>query len=210
MTHRQAGRGLDVMTAAKLIRASLVAGTVAVLAAGCGSGGAGSPGTATGGGVPVVSGAPTPAATTPPATAPTVRSPSARPTTVEPTRARNLVASTAVRNQLIAAWVAAQHLNREDVAGTRPGSVYYGYLPATRTYWAVAQFTPSAEAIQHSHSPGGGPIVQFQDGPWVFSQPTGGPWRLVTDSGGVLCPGEVPRALVQVWALASPAVCRTP
>ncbi len=126
--------------------------------------------------------------------------------TVPAAAAQNLPVSATVRNQLTATWVRAQHISFADVAGTRPGSVYYGSLRSTNTSWAVADFTPSAEAI---HAPGSdGPLVQFQDGPWVFSQPADGSWKLVTDSGGMgLCPQAVPQPLAEVWHLPDPAAC---
>ncbi|HLI36742.1 MAG TPA: hypothetical protein VKV80_05290 [Streptosporangiaceae bacterium] len=95
------------------------------------------------------------------------------------------------------------------MAGTKPGSVYYGSVSPPPAYWAVASFTPSAQALAESKgNPDGGPLVQFQDGPWVFTRPAGGSWRLVTDSGGMgLCPGEVPAPLSVVWALPTPAAC---
>ncbi len=145
---------------------------------------------------------------TPSATSTTIgaSSSSATSNTVPAPAAQNLPVSTAVRNQLIASWVRAQHISFADVAGTRPGSVYYGFLRFTNTSWAVADFTPSAEAIR---APGSdGPLVQFQDGPWVFSQPADGSWKLVTDSGGMgLCPQEVPQPLAEVWHLPDPAAC---
>jgi len=144
---------------------------------------------------------------TPSATSTTIRaSSSSASNTVPAAAAQNLPVSTTVRNQLIATWVRAQHISFADVAGTRPGSVYYGSLRSTNTSWAVADFTPSAEAI---HAPGSdGPLVQFQDGPWVFSQPADGSWKLVTDSGGMgLCPQEVPQPLAEVWHLPDPAAC---
>ena len=144
---------------------------------------------------------------TPSATSTTIRaSSSSASNTVPAAAAQNLPVSTTVRNQLTATWVRAQHISFADVAGTRPGSLYYGSLRSTNTSWAVADFTPSAEAI---HAPGSdGPLVQFQDGPWVFSQPADGSWKLVTDSGGMgLCPQEVPQPLAEVWHLPDPAAC---
>ena len=144
---------------------------------------------------------------TPSATSTTIgASSSSASNTVPAAAAQNLPVSATVRNQLTATWVRAQHISFADVAGTRPGSVYYGSLRSTNTSWAVADFTPSAEAI---HAPGSdGPLVQFQDGPWVFSQPADGSWKLVTDSGGMgLCPQAVPQPLAEVWHLPDPAAC---
>jgi hypothetical protein len=117
--------------------------------------------------------------------------------------ATNLRVTPAVREQLIATWAAAQGLARKYVAGTAPGSVYYGHLTSTNTDWAVSGFTPTAAVTSSTGNLG----AAFQDGPWVFSKPAAGPWKLVTDSGGVLCPREVPAPLAKVWSLPTPRGC---
>jgi hypothetical protein len=117
--------------------------------------------------------------------------------------ANNLRVTDAVRQQLITTWALAQGLARKYVAGTAPGSVYYGHLTSTNTDWAVSSFTPIAAVKSSTGNLG----AAFQDGPWVFSKPAGGSWKLVTDSGGVLCPREVPPALAKVWSLPTPQGC---
>ncbi len=123
--------------------------------------------------------------------------------------AQNLPVKSGLFAQLVRAWTSAQHLSAADVTGTKPGSVYYALVPSTNTYWAYADFTPSADAIAKSRTAvNGGPLVQFQDGPWIFSRRGGGAWTLVTDTGGFgPCPGQVPASVFAVWALPHPAAC---
>ncbi len=123
--------------------------------------------------------------------------------------AQNLRVNSDLRAQLVRVWTGAQHLSAADVTGTKPGSVYYALVPSTNTYWAYADFTPSAGAIAKSRTAvNGGPLVQFQDGPWIFSRRSGGAWTLVTDTGGFgPCPGQVPASVFTVWALPHPAEC---
>ena len=59
---------------------------------------------------------------------------------------RNLAVNREVRNELTAAYADYRGISPADVAGTRPGSVYYAYDPATYTYWAQADFAPSSTA----------------------------------------------------------------
>lgn len=123
--------------------------------------------------------------------------------------AENLRVNPHVLAQLVSAFAAGQHLRSSDVARTKPGSVYYAFMPSTVTYWAVADFVPSAQAITQSHEAAdGGPLVQFQDGPWIFSRPQGGAWKLTTDTGGTgPCPGQVPGPVLAAWGMRIPAVC---
>jgi hypothetical protein len=62
-----------------------------------------------------------------------------------------------VRGELTAAYAGYRGISLSDVAGTRPGSVYYAYDPATYTYWAQANFLPSGTASSKV-------LVAFQDG----------------------------------------------
>ncbi|HWC34668.1 MAG TPA: hypothetical protein VG650_07550 [Mycobacteriales bacterium] len=117
---------------------------------------------------------------------------------------KSLPLTASVRKDLIAAFASAQHIQVSDVAGFEKGSAHYGRIDQTRTYWAVASFVPSRSASAQAK-------VQFQDGPFVFSElPAGGwsAWGLLTDSGGGLCPSEVPAALAQAWAMSEPSDCR--
>ena len=111
---------------------------------------------------------------------------------------RNLVISSAVRSELTAAYVAYRRISPSDVAGTRPGSVHYAYDPATDTYWALANFTPSGTASLRIN-------VGFQDGAsWGFFTKVGpGPWEAQTGGEPVVCL-EVrffPPAVLTAWSL---------
>ena len=102
---------------------------------------------------------PSVSATAPAAPAATTGAP---PSTSRHGGAENLRASPHVLAQLVSAFAAGQHLRSSDVARTKPGSVYYAFMPSTATYWALADFVPSAQAIAQSHeAASGGPLVQF-------------------------------------------------
>jgi len=88
------------------------------------------------------------------------------------------------------------------VAGTDPGSVYYGFVPSTNTYWAIAGFVPTAAASTQTQV-----AMQDEGCCGVFSQPAGGSWTYVTGFLGVPCPGQIPAALQSLWHLTSPGDC---
>ncbi|KJE21858.1 hypothetical protein FF36_03761 [Frankia torreyi] len=124
--------------------------------------------------------------------------------------ARNLPVDAALREQLVAAWVAGHQgpdsasLSRSDVASTAAGSVYYAQETGPGTYWAVADFEPSASALAKGrklNGAAGDPLIAFQDGPWLFTRPKGGSWKLAGDTGGQLCASSVPPAVAAVWNL---------
>jgi hypothetical protein len=130
--------------------------------------------------------------------------PGSRMSNPRPTGAQNLLVDDFVRNGLATAWAAGQRLQRSDVAGTRKGSVFYAYDPSSAKYWAIADFEPSASALAKHGTLNGGngdPLIQFQDGPFIFSRSAGGSWTLVGDTGGgPICP-RVPAAVIAVWHL---------
>jgi hypothetical protein len=125
-------------------------------------------------------------------------------------RAHNLPMTEAVRANLVAAFAAARDLDARFVAGTVPGSVYYGYDPGTGAYWALADFSASnAARVEHERLQGtpNDPYVAFQDGPMVLSQTTGTAWRLVTDTGGLVCTPPVPAPLLALWGVGGGGAC---
>jgi hypothetical protein len=111
---------------------------------------------------------------------------------------RNLVITSAVRNELTAAYVAHRRIAPSDVAGTRPDGVYYAYDPATDTYWGLANFTPSLTAPPRV-------LVGFQDGvSWGFFTKVGpGPWKAQLGGEPVVCLEArfFPRAVLTAWSL---------
>jgi hypothetical protein len=161
-------------------------------------------GASTGAGGPTA--APGPSASTGPSASPSTRAsagtsrPLATPTGTG--AARSLVLASSVRAQIVAAWVAGQRMEPGDVAGMQPGSAYYGYMPSTGTYWAVASFVPTpAWERKAKAAPNSRVALQFQDGPWIFSRKEGQGWRYVTDTGGTVCPPAVPAPMLAAWAL---------
>ena len=116
--------------------------------------------------------------------------------------ARTLPLPALVREHIIGAWVAGVGLERSDVAGTQPGLTYYGYLPSTKTYWAIADFDPTDSWRRRvKASPNSRAAVQFQGSPYVFSREQGQGWRFLGDTGGVVCPPNVPAPMIAVWGL---------
>lgn len=117
---------------------------------------------------------------------------------------RNLAISQSVHDALVATFATHQGFPLSYVGGEVPGSVYYAYDPGTGTYWALASYTPSAEASRaHDRLAAGSandPLIGFQDGPFKFSRAEGAAWRLVGDTGGLICPPP-PESVLAVWAL---------
>ena len=118
-------------------------------------------------------------------------------------RARNLTATAQVKDGLIQAWTGDRHIEAGDVTGTAPGSVYYGYLPATRTYWAVASFTPAPSL----RAPASSAAAVFDDQPWVLRSSPGQGWTVVGDTSGQPCARLLPAAVARVWGLSATSTC---
>lgn len=136
--------------------------------------------------------------TTLPSGLPSAASPAPSPTGKASDAAVNLPATNALRLALRQAYVSARPGVRPDeVDGPRRGTLYYAFVPATRTYWAIAWFDPSAHARYQTQ-------VNFQDGMGgaVFTRHSGGNWRAtVHERGNLPCPGDVPPSVLRAWAL---------
>jgi len=98
----------------------------------------------------------------------------------------------------------------QDVAGTVPQQVFYGEQifsgeqPATRVYWAVAAFQPSAAVLDaQSTAAGQDELAQFQDTDYVFNWKSGPTW----DELGYVSTGECPGAYVPSSVLAAWGLC---
>ena len=135
---------------------------------------------------------------TPPAPTPPASTSSASPG--ESTGIQNLLVSSAVRSQLIAAYVAMRQIPAPDVSGTEPNGVYYAYDPATNTYWALAHFTPTQ----------GDPLsVQygFQDGGDIgmFTKIGSGPWSVQSGGMPAVCIESrfFPKAVLTSWEISA-------
>jgi Domain of unknown function (DUF4232) len=121
-------------------------------------------------------------------------------TTLPPTGAENLFISPGTVDELIGAFEASRHIAASDVAGTEPGSIYYGYVPSTGTYWARAAFQPSNTAplsVDVEMQDGGGDVI--------FARPPGGAWKPIVSVGVPFCTGllhdPIPKSILAVWQL---------
>jgi len=143
------------------------------------------------------------AATTAPASAAAATSPSAS-ASPSPTGAQNLVLTDSIRAQLVAAGAKSHDLPASDYVGLVKGESYYGFDPATNTYWAGGALDPSmsSQAAQVS--------VQDDGGYYIFEEPSGGSWTAYAEGlGGIdggKCSVTVPPALVALWHWA-PGAC---
>jgi hypothetical protein len=121
-------------------------------------------------------------------------------TTLPPTAAENLFISPSTIAELVSTFESYRHVPAKDVAGANPGSIYYGYVPSSRTYWARAEFQPT-NAAPLSVS------VSMQDGAtdFIFSRPSGGAWKPVVAVGEPFCTellaDPVPKSILAVWQL---------
>jgi hypothetical protein len=111
---------------------------------------------------------------------------------------RNLPVSAAVRAQLLAAFAAYKSIPQSDVAGSRPGSTYYAYDPATATYWAMAAYDPASSVPLQVN-------VSFQDGgaQGLFKKTGSAPWRVSNGGLPAVC-AELkffPPAVLTAWSL---------
>lgn len=116
----------------------------------------------------------------------------------------NLVASDAIKADLVAAFIRFDGISAQDVLGAEPGSVYYAYVPSTGIYWALGRIEPSASAPTQV-------LVRFQDGAnyAVFAQPSGSNWSVVDLIGEPAClqAAGLPSAVEQVWHLSDSSGC---
>jgi hypothetical protein len=115
---------------------------------------------------------------------------------------QNLVATAALKTALMAAFVAHNGLPANEVAGTAPNSVYYGYVPSTSTYWAVAGFVPTANASYNTQV-----AMQDEGCCGIFTMTAGGSWTYVAGYLGAPCTGQVPASLERLWNLTPPGGC---
>jgi hypothetical protein len=137
--------------------------------------------------------------TTPSAAAPTTSA--AATSSDSPTSSngvQNLAVSTAVRSELLAAFAAVKNIPVSDVAGSTPGSIYYGYVPSTQTYWAMGSYEPaSTDSLTVK--------VSFQDGgeTGLFKKVGSAPWQAGTGGVPPFC-AEIsffPQAVLEAWSL---------
>jgi hypothetical protein len=150
--------------------------------------------------VPVPSQLPTssPSATGGPATTPAAAASTKALTATGSGGVQDLTATTSVRSALLTAYAAVKELPVSDVAGSEPGSLYYSYVPVTKTYWATASYNPVP----------GAPLavtVSFQDGgeTGLFKKVGSGPWQAVPGTDPNYCRRLrfFPRAVLAAWSM---------
>jgi hypothetical protein len=138
------------------------------------------------------------ASTPPPASASAVSSASsASAAGPSATRAVNLMLTPAIRAQLVAAAARLNSLPASAYLGLVHGESYYGFDPATNTYWAGGALDPSPSSERAQVS------VQDDGGYYVFEEPAGGSWTAtavgMTGIGGAPCRVHLPPAIVTLW-----------
>jgi hypothetical protein len=139
-----------------------------------------------------------PASTTPPAVTsaapPASASPSPSPST---TGAENLTLTDPIRAQLAAAAAKSAGLPASSYVGLVPGMSYYGFDPATKTYWAGGKPVPNPSSQRAQVS------VQDNGAYYVFEEPAGGSWTAsatgLAGVGGSTCSVHIPPALLALW-----------
>jgi hypothetical protein len=119
----------------------------------------------------------------------------------------NLVASTAVRQQLQADFTAFRSdaantpgyaaIPSSAVGGISKGTLYYAFDQTTGSYWAAASFYATLARRQPTSA-----LVGFQDGgsQAVFTRSAGEPW--VVKSVGP-CLAGLPTAVADMWGVAA-------
>jgi hypothetical protein len=138
-----------------------------------------------------------PAATTSSAIATSAVPPASVNPSPSPTGAENLVLTDAIRAQLVAAAAALNSLPASAYVGLVHGESYYGFDPATNTYWAGGALDPSPSSEQAQVS------VQDDGGYYIFEEPAGGSWTASAEGmagvAGGTCSVHIPPALVALW-----------
>lgn len=113
--------------------------------------------------------------------------------------AQNLPVTDAIKSDITAVYVAHNNLPAAQVAGTAPGSVYYGFIPSTNTYWAIASFVPTSNSSTQTQ------VAMQDDGCCgIFTMTSGGNWTFVSGFLGSPCTGQIPASLMALWDLTSP------
>jgi hypothetical protein len=110
--------------------------------------------------------------------------------------AQNLVATAAIKTQLLAAGAALHRLAPSDYTGLAKGETYYAYDADTKTYWAGTQLVPSSSSQAAQ-------VANQDDGAYnVFRRSGSGPWK-GWETGAAMHPADcqvnVPAAVIAVW-----------
>ena len=121
--------------------------------------------------------------------------PQSRPASVSNETAVNLPVNSEIRRQLLASFRIAKgdRATPPHIGGPVRGTVYYGYLPATHSYWAMAVFQLTAAATRQDQ-------VAFQDGGGTgFFQRQRGSWKVKLGNIPQPCPFHLPVPILRVW-----------
>jgi hypothetical protein len=114
-----------------------------------------------------------------------------------PTGIQNLVLTDAIRAQLVTAAATLNGLTAADYVGLVKGESYYGFDPATNTYWAGGALDPSPSSQQAQVS------AQDDGSYFIFEEQAGGSWTAHAEGmagiAGATCSVQIPPALVALW-----------
>jgi hypothetical protein len=141
----------------------------------------------------------TPAPTTSPAVAASGAPPASASASPSPstTGAENLLLTDAIRAQLTAAAARLNSLPASAYLGLVHGESYYGFDPATHTYWAGGALDPSPSSQRAQVS------VQDDGGYYIYKKPAGGSWTASAEGlagiDGTTCSVHIPPGLVALW-----------
>jgi hypothetical protein len=109
----------------------------------------------------------------------------------------NLMLTAAIRAQLIAAAARLNGLPASAYLGLVHGKSYYGFDPASNTFWAGGALDPSPSSQRAQVS------VQDDGGYYIFEEPAGGSWTAAPEGmagiAGTKCSVHIPPALVALW-----------
>lgn len=110
---------------------------------------------------------------------------------------QNLVVSDQIRTQLLSAFRTAKGSH---LVGPRRGTVYFAYLPATDTYWAMADFDLGPGATYEDQ-------VNIQDGgnTGFFQHKTGHDWSTQVGDSPLPCPVHLPIPVLTLWGFSTAA-----
>jgi hypothetical protein len=110
--------------------------------------------------------------------------------------AQNLVATAAIKTQLLDAGAALHKLSPSDYTGLRKGETYYAYDADTKIYWAGTQLVASKKSLQAQ-------VGDQDDGAYLVFKRTGtGAWKgfeTGASGEGAICSVKVPAAVLAVW-----------
>jgi hypothetical protein len=125
-----------------------------------------------------------------------------------PQTAENLVVTSSIRAELLAAAAATHDLPVSDYVGLAKGLTYYAYDPTDQLYWAGAALVPSPSSFQAQVG------VQDDGGYNLFTRTKNGAWVSYNDGLGTVpgakCAAVVPAAVRDAWGWSQSTPCGGP